>query len=113
MHQEMITTVHSVNMNQLIHTQNKQKNTDITELLTAFLSLYISHRDPFFLQCECLPLNLLHLFCYFCLCSDIIRVVLCLSLSVTVRKWLCLMLEFSDIIWVWYGIVIRARLPPS
>ena len=45
-----------------------------------------------------LPLNLLHQFCYFCLCSDITRVVLCLSLPVTVREWLCLMLEFSDMI---------------
>ena len=52
MHQEMITTVHLVNMNQLIHTQNKKKYRDITELLTAFPSLYISHRDPFILQRE-------------------------------------------------------------
>ena len=96
------------------YTLKTKKNTEILQNYWLHSLPCIFHTvTPLFCNVKFLPLNLLHLFCYFCLCSDIIRVVLCLSLSVTVRKWLCLMLEFSDIIWVWYGIVIRARLPPS
>ena len=72
-----------------------------TEILQNYWlhSLPCTFHTHLFYNLKFLPLRLLHLFCsHFCLCSDIIRVVLCLSLSVTVRKWLCLMLEISDTI---------------